>query len=141
MDTSEIYIKQCDCPEIQGQHVVEVGDYFTKRGEFGYFVIGTDFNFGYCYNPFTTVPIWLPKQDQLQEMIKDPDGYIGDGLYFQGQGRYTRPRALSYALCRFISNHIRIDSMEQLWLAFVMESLYSKTWDGDKWVTNSNWND
>ncbi len=50
MDTSEQYIKTCDCPEVQRQRKLqECG----LRGNF--------------FNGNT----WLPRQDQIQEMMKD----------------------------------------------------------------------
>ena len=60
MDTSETYIKMCDCPEIQelmprvhSQHeFYKTGDIVMKK-------------------PF----VWLPRQDQLQEMVLESEHY------------------------------------------------------------------
>lgn len=64
--------------------------------------------------------IWLPRQDQLQDMLFC---WIGDMikefyLWF-----------VEDVVCKqhFIG-------MEQLWLAFVMEKKYHKIWDGEDWV-------
>lgn len=68
--------------------------------------------------------IWLPRQDQLQEMV-----------YAQGNNIDTN---LAEAISQFY--HFSMDkyrqsftSMEQLWLAFVMREKYSKVWDGEEW--------
>lgn len=65
---------------------------------------------------------WLPRQDQLQEMI--------DWNQWQLTARYSE----------FVHNQAGQEnpesyftSMEQLWLAFVMKEKYDKVWDGDNW--------
>ena len=100
MDTSETYIKMCDCEEIQ-------------EGT-AYLLDGSDFR--------TPNGIWLPRQDQLQEMVS----YIGDTWVIE---QYFHNYLHS------IYTHERKDSMEQLWLAFVMKEKHNKVWDGDKWTT------
>ena len=72
--------------------------------------------------------IWLPTQDQLQEMILQ---------------KYDMTNCIMLAemFARFVNkNRIElfemITSMEQLWLAYVMWELYGKVWDDEKedWV-------
>jgi len=67
--------------------------------------------------------IWLPHQDQLQEMVEAVD---------------TSPYKLHLALTRWLEIEVGLpppyDSMEQLWLAFVMKERHNKTWDGDNWI-------
>jgi len=64
--------------------------------------------------------IWLPTQEQLQEMIKKRHIYylIKDFQIFQV--KYT------------VGLHI--NDMNELWLAFVMKEKYHKIWTGEKWV-------
>ena len=71
--------------------------------------------------------VWLPRQDQLQEMIE-----------WEEKGSYT----LSL-MCFHINEFYNTcgewaqedsASMEQLWLAFVMKARYSKTWNGADWL-------
>ena len=79
--------------------------------------------------------IWLPRQDQLQEMIKQPP---------INKDWVDNPRAceLIELLVDFVDKkrenqvltHLE-DSMEQLWLAFVMHELYSLEWNGKEWVS------
>jgi hypothetical protein len=62
--------------------------------------------------------IWLPRQDQLQEMISDDwRKFFSDFMWF-----YQDENTDTYY------------SMEQLWLAFVMSKRHSKIWDGNNWV-------
>ena len=125
MDTSEQYIKMCDCPEIQKQRNFEKeryyqeGDYTATKNE-GILCMGS-----YGVEPLDGV--WLPTQSQLQEMVSD--GYL-----WQLNFNYIR------WLCdEPYDGHIRHEnigftSMEQLWLAFVMKEKYSKTWNGSTWA-------
>ena len=67
--------------------------------------------------------IWLPRQDQLQAMITT-----------------STPKLLSEFYLAWIE-WLKIDSeivgycnsLEQLWLAFMMKELYSKVWTGTEW--------
>ena len=82
-----------------------------------------EFNIKQIHNP-----IWLPRQDQLQDMV-ELTGYkendktvdlwiLGDFTEFTGNNWKT-----------FVT-------MEQLWLAFVMHKKYGKVWDDEQgnWV-------
>ena len=72
--------------------------------------------------------LWLPRQDQLQEMVKTTE---------------TEPAPIVVEmLARFATWGLYVEnypftSMEQLWLAFAMKEKHSKRWDGDKWVKAS----
>ena len=65
---------------------------------------------------------WLPRQDQLQDMVKS---------------EYECDYDMNLDFTEFTTNlytHEQIGaSMEQLWLAFVMHELHSKQWDGKQW--------
>jgi len=60
--------------------------------------------------------IWLPRQDQLQEMVGQP---------------YSRPSKQLRELAEFSDEGHPSASFEQLWLAFVMKEKYGKTWKGE----------
>ena len=130
MDTSEQYIKMCDCEEIQElrrpttdgfriENVWEDGDIIKyPQGRVRLF---NPLWFEGGIEPKQYV--WLPRQDQLQEMLKLP---------------------LLDLLCRFRdfiefgknpSYAALFTSMEQLWLAFVMKTLHSKIWSNEAWVS------
>lgn len=80
MDTSEIYIKQCDCPEIQGQWKKEqYGDILACYNKKRIYEDGTHY---YSLLLAGGPPlrksknrIWLPRQDDIQEMMNwhEPD--------------------------------------------------------------------
>jgi hypothetical protein len=133
MDTSETYIKMCDCGEIQGfrgRYKWQAWDYtYASWGEAKDVMVVS----GYCtdsgfygleagsekYPDDECVPldaIWLPRQDQLQEMVMQPRLLQRFFVWWD-----NLPLFPDY------------DSMEQLWLAFVMKEK-GKTWDGDKWI-------
>ena len=68
--------------------------------------------------------IWLPTQEQLQKMMTE-----------QGYFRFTLIELFyHFASDVFKSNSSQKFSMNELWLAFVMQEKYNKAWTGDKWV-------
>ena len=127
MDTSVEYIEMCEkAKEIQNMQenavallwddIIEIKSIFKplyrRSSQFGVRQIIEREHF-----------IWLPRQDQLQEMIK--------GL----------PINHVLRISKFVENLddgsgkiLEWDSMEQLWLAFVMKEKYGKTWNGKEWL-------
>jgi len=111
VDTSTEYVKMCDCPEIQGQHpwpdhkllAVRVDDDLMVAHE-----------------------VWLPYQDQLQEMVQKPEQatWLHVGSWF---GHWLHDQYKGEA-------HPDGRSMEQLWLAYIMGEKHNKRWDGYSWV-------
>lgn len=102
MDTSKEYIKMCDCPEIQ-----EVREKYEDSNSF------------YVNNNIDNA--WLPRQDQLQDLLglTDHTGVdLFDLNFFQ---KYVEHRWEKFK------------TMEQLWLAFYMIHEKYKTWDGKEW--------
>ena len=75
------------------------------------------------YNPKC---VWLPRQDQLQEMVVD--------------NSLERPWVhLCYQFYKWAHlNWNDFTSMEQLWLAFVMKEKYHKIWTGEGWIKDGN---
>ena len=71
--------------------------------------------------------IWLPTQEQLQEMTEGRF-HIWGNLNSLSMTASTADRA-SHQVCK------NIDSMNELWLIYVMKEKYNKEWDGKKWVT------
>jgi len=65
---------------------------------------------------------WLPTQSQLQSVITDK-GYFRFSLI-----------ELFYRFAN--ANADKFDSMDEIWLAFVMKMLYNKVWDDEKdqWI-------
>lgn len=130
-DTTETYIKMCDCPEIQESPVFtdDVKDwlYCTTCN----LLIELDEDGCtrcWCDNPHSDKWeghwVWLPRQDQLQEMVGNKGKtftHIHDFEYGVNTPEYSLVPALIFL------------SMEQLWLAFVMKELYQKRWSGSEW--------
>ena len=73
--------------------------------------------------------IWLPRQDQLQEMIEWKPIFDGPPI----------PMVIAHGLYNFAQIRMRqyckqFSTMEQLWLAFVMQEKYQKVWSGEDWI-------
>ena len=109
MDTSSEYKNMCQqaeraAPELFYKSSYSVHDYVFK-------VEGNDLLW------------WLPRQDQLQDMMDLPTWRLvyNFSLWFGGVMEVgAEPIWKQY-------------SMEQLWLAFVMQEKYNKTWNGNGW--------
>lgn len=145
MDTSESYIKMCEkAEEIQAQwlnHDTE-GDFAvstkTIEGYNGFWelkanevmIVGNDSEYDLTIEQQADIDetgaIWLPRQDQLQEMVgvnwvrtlNDFGWWVNDNSADEWS----------------FDNVLFWGSMEQLWLAFVMKEKYNKVWNGTDWV-------
>jgi len=129
VDTSSEYIKMCEkASEIQNMWEPSTPDFVVLRGSREVDCIGA--------RKFSEVrvpdDVWIPRQDQLQEMVVTDSGGLPywsllsrfyDWALESGAGGGTK---VSYKRA----------SMEQLWLAFVMNEKYHKEWDFEKkeWV-------
>jgi hypothetical protein len=127
MDTTETNIKMnWKAREIQDSHEPQEGDYYWEDG---------------CGSPYLTIlsaksddyfmqalgaPVWLPRQDQLQEMV----GGWALGLLDK-----------FYNFCMWdeqfeeLRDKMTPISMEQLWLCFVMKEKYNTVWNGEEWMS------
>lgn len=117
MDTSKKYIKTCEkAKEIQDNWEILNEDYVYNKIWNISRICMDGFNLGSC--------VWLPRQDQLQDMIKWNKKWY--------KGAYLYPLIDFYE--SFAGN--QWESLEQLWLAFVMYEKYQKIWDEEKeeWV-------
>ena len=146
MDTSSQYVKMCEkIGEIQkGWKLKELDQYVVISPSYRDGYITGEYIDGY-YRQFREETwleliierhsigvkdvkiIWLPRQDQLQEMVTDfpdhPHTLIARFYDFD----------LEYCAATWTET-----SMEQLWLAFVMHEKYQKIWDSKKedWVND-----
>jgi len=133
MDTTEQYIKMCEQAwEIQEQNKFAYwgdGDtYYSPRAQRVFmFTMGL----GDVAKSHLPGEVWLPRQDQLQNMMRT---------------KYDLPNICVEFYC-FISGRVPLTneifanpiwetftSMEQLWLAFVMQEKYGKVWGGESWA-------
>ncbi len=125
MDTSKTYIKMCEkAVKIQKEWKPQLCDWAYDEVEQMNYPI-TLVMFIKVWPEYYKNHVWLPRQDQLQAMVFS----------------VSPPTALDIfhllAFMQFAHSAMdEVDSMEQLWLAFVMKEKYNKTWDGEEWVDN-----
>ena len=144
MDTSETYIKMCEkAVEIQAEmNINRIGDFFfsISFAEGKAFSNSYDSDMGITTAEFVKIKtvgeqdkivIWLPRQDQLQEMV----GGLSDYLLYRFWDFLTDKKG-EYALNSYSR---QFKSFEQLWLAFVMMKKFNKNWSPEKedWVNVS----
>ena len=157
MDTSETYIKMCEkAEEIQSQRIRNPqpngsqslniyddweGCYYAVKSEI-HKDLGGGINYDiylYTHRPAAEFfdegwmgdAIWLPRQDQLQEMVDLGGGAKELALFF---GWFCSPKE-SFHQTVYVA---KFKTMEQLWLAFVMKEKYNKIWDGEGWVKGTS---
>lgn len=123
MDTSGTYIKMCNCPKIQKQAQYKVYNYFvsiqTLQLRCSHLA---DYDYMKNMNMLHEEAeyIWLPRQDQIQEMLCPKAGvaYFTSNLFeWLEKPRQYQPK-----------------SMEQLWLCLYMHENHNLKWDGEKWI-------
>jgi len=136
MKIDKKYIKMCEkAEEIQKKWKPQEWDYCYCYGEFGGVVVLSEYEtdggvYGHgiedgkiiCtdidYMEREIKHIWLPRQDQLQEMLNIKWHELGIILYL---------------LIGFWKvNEKKFSSIEQLLLAFVMKKKYNKEWNDEK---------
>lgn len=152
MDTSELYIKMCDCEEVQGviwdiiesdnkqkrvvgarcedkDHVVRIPDVRTPDVMF----------FGKTKEDIRQVT--LLSQDQIQILLRQfyakgdkpdawfPEGSIGLSLVLRKFDEFTMRDNGEVTL--FVEN---TKSFEQLWLQLYMSEVHGKLWIREGWV-------
>lgn len=85
--------------------------------------------------------IWLPRQDQCQEIMKESHtlgAMIQDIYWFYEPEHFCPDQDNDYRECKCdeigITRRKMFDSIEQLWLAVVMDELYKKEWNGSEWI-------
>jgi len=149
MDTSKEYILMCEkAEEIQKQWEPKEWDYVYNQDDvFGYIdrseihiwcILPESIADSGYYGPYLYDGeicderykdcIWIPRQDQLQEMLSQ---YENMTLLFKFNEfcsgkmyRYQEPS-------RYLE--IMLDTFEKLWLAFVMKEYFNKRWNGKEW--------
>ena len=132
MDTSLKYLDMCRVYDIQHNWKFELGDYFgyladvtwrDKSRTHGVDIV--DESLLYSKERYTHW-VWLPRQDQLQEMITG-DEYLYRTEFGNSSG------ALFEAITEFAHRGDYGKSFEMLWLIFVMERKFKKFWNGLSW--------
>ena len=127
MDKSSYYIKMCESAKvIQKQWKPDFGDFFVSLSSgrtSPCLSIVSELEKKVSYLK-TIKAVWLPRQDQLQEMVIE---------------NYATPWDLAIAFSNVLmadnaSYFDNFDSMEKLWLAFVMLEKHKKKWKNGEWV-------
>jgi hypothetical protein len=127
MDKSSNYIKMCESAKvIQKQWKPDFGDFFVSMSSgltspCQSVASGLEKKVSYLK---TIKAVWLPRQDQLQEMVIE---------------KYATPWDLAIAFSNVLmadntSYFDTFDSMEKLWLAFIMLKKHKKKWKDGEWV-------
>lgn len=72
--------------------------------------------------------VWLPRQDQLQEMLAVRGFSWLLVTFFQ----FCQKKLQSH---NWLTGEVNspLNSLEKLWLAFVMSEKFNKIWDGEMW--------
>ncbi len=127
MDKSSAYIKMCESAKaVQKQWKPEFGDFFVSMS-LGLISacepITSDLEKKVSYLKKIKA-VLLPRQDQLQEMVIE---------------KYATPWDLAIAFSNLLMDDKtayfdNFDSMEKLWLAFIMLEKYKKKWREGAWV-------
>lgn len=142
MDTSERYIEMCRAAEeIQKTWTPELGDmihnYDSDRtaglNEISLpagLIFAARMAAGIRQDPPV---VWLPRQDQLQDMVRCGDDchdfmLLMDEFYEYSVSVDSEEPFLNRSVSRYCS------SMEQLWLAYAMARTHEKWWDGSEWL-------
>jgi hypothetical protein len=135
MDTSPEYIKMCEkAKEIQRTTSdAEERDFFTCSlcgtiydEDSGYFYSNC-----YHYPDATPKAVWLPRQDQLQEIYAD---HTYGNERANNWATYAIDQFSFWVLEKDVGFSTLESSFEQLWLAFVMKEKFNKTWTGEEWT-------
>jgi hypothetical protein len=150
MDRSPTYISMCDsAAELQNQWKQEYGDYFVGTAGRIECWIPAVHRVRIFKNRFgienkgkvirLSKYIWLPRLNQLIEMAQQP----GKRYENTAQDFFDWTKSGYRGLSEGGSNSKRWSesgpgklfvSLEQLWLAFIMERKHAKIWDGTDWL-------
>ena len=121
MDISEKYTKMCDCPEVQHAKTS------TERDGYSFHVNLPHPKYGDEFKRVT----WLPRQDQIQEMMID---FAMDESIYNWKCHTPTMKLFSLFVIFCEVNGAKYETFEQLWLAFYMYEKHKKTWNGEKWI-------
>ncbi len=134
MDNTKEYIQMCENWDLQSDRVAQIGDYYVysiRSGKDGEpFVVTKE----YLYDP--NYYTWLPRQDDLQEMIlTKKEGWFITFDYDYGKNyKFTYDKEIRSA--KEIKNErsdFYFDSLEKCYLALVMKEKHGATWMGTEW--------
>ena len=120
MDFSETYVNMCQkATEIQERWEPEQYDFACDITDENPYVYGLEYGWA-----DKTESTFIPRQDQLQQIYLSFNRTLSDPLW-----------SMIFNFSKFGCNYKRrrFDSMEKIWLAFVMREKYKKEWVEDDW--------
>ena len=118
MDQTPKYLEMCSKLPSEIKNLVPRDHYGCMGGDKSFF----------GYHKRLNGLVWLPRQDQLQDMITIPKTHQNKSDIMH------KVDALNNWMHRYKPLTYQFNSGEQLWLAFVMYAKYSKKWDGKEWI-------
>jgi len=131
MDTSAEYIEMCTKSDSL-QNILrewDDGDFLAYHNEYGYereadvaFICDSDPYYQRPDPKCKVRPTWLPRQDQLQEIVI--------GRVFDSAQDLMR---WAYSFLDTIYQQYPYNSIEQFWLMFIMKEKFNKEWNGSEW--------
>jgi hypothetical protein len=132
MDTSKEYIDMCEkAQEIQElrSHYRdwESQDFCVKIAENGTYDVESSNAEDFEILRFNTTQkgvVWIPRQDQLQDMVKDLPEFKG-----RKHGFVETAALRFYEYAGINTRILGLNSFEKQWLAFVMREKYNKKWN------------
>lgn len=142
MDETPEYIRMCEeATEIQEAWKPQSGDFVHSNVKEEVRILYFSKHHGsppevYLNTLFTH---WLPRQDQLQDMMIDR---FQEHKYPLWQMMYVFNNFIACPPLRHRKKYVdwlrkyvtQFTTLEQLWLAFIMERMYKKIWNGEDWV-------
>jgi len=114
--------------------MMDRGSYAVVKGEFHDNVVMSLGELSYYSDDYEwDIAVWLPRQDQLQEMVGDY-GLIYCFLYAYFRETSGENNWSNKSCSNADTYWQQFGSMEQLWLAFVMRERFGKVWNGEEWL-------
>ncbi len=144
MDTSKTYVKMCEKAQ-------EIQSIFNDRELTSDDVLFISYDQGKTYKkekildlfpkPFiqedyNNIVIWLPRQDQLQELMGSYDDCLELIYWWKETGKIIIRGDDKEDYWLYSSSDF--NSMEQFLLAAVMFRNYDKIWGGEDWIDNNS---
>ena len=133
MNSVRNFSKMCDCPEIQNQWKLKIGDNVANKETYeegsveDYEPLEWVVVSGEKYEVVipSLIFVWLPNENQLKEITdfneEDFDSFVNKDPYYLWSGSGA-PAKESF------------ETMEELLLAYVMKKNYGKYWRTPNWI-------
>jgi len=129
---TENYIKMCEKAEEIQKSNINIGKRHFSNQDFVAYNFGEGLKVYVCneISWYWTIQdlIWLPTQEQLQEMILSNPNADFQPLWLISKFKFFTDRINIGSMGTGIEN-----SMNELWLAFIMKELYHKIWTDKQW--------